>query len=344
MNTKILSHAVESKGIPNTMDYLFPTEQQGGDPLWTDGNTGLRDKLFDIYAAEEFQTGGPSVSDILKRRGVDSVEELLEHLQTRPILVTKASFSAIQHIQPFNVSGILGAIGSVGNLQAITGPAVVKILLEADALPVETRNELLPFLRTLYLEEVVKSGSQWRPAPMDDQQRRQIALMAFLHGLHALASVTVVTDPTDPRDRIPDLQATLPARYTWLTKELDIQSSSSESTIFGLQRPDIGHFAVDMFDSLGVPLSSDIAGEFADTHILVKRLHNPTDLWRRFVELQDVPTGVPPPAYTPRGFNTIATPAPSPSAPDDNQTVEFIFEDLPRQAGFTLWKILNSLD
>lgn len=330
------------------MDYLFPTEQHGGDRLWSNGDAGIRGMLFEIYATEEFQTGGPSVSQILKRRGVDSVEELLEHLQTKPILITEAAFSTIQHIQPFDMSGILGAIGSIANLRAITGPAVAKILLEVDDLPVEMRNELLPFLRTLYLEEAVKSGSQWRPAPMEDPQRRQVALMAFLHGLHALAAVTVVTDPTDPRDRIPGLQATLPARYTWLTKELDIQASSSESTIFGIQRLDIGHFAADMFESLGVPLPTEIAGEFADTRALIIRLRNPTDMWRRFVELQDLPVGVPPPSYTPKGFNTIATPvyspSPSPSAPMNDTTVEFIFEDLPRQAGFTLWDIQNSVD
>lgn len=323
-------------------DFLqLPTEyqQSGGDLLWVNGNAGVKDQLFEVYAADEFQIAGTRAADVLLRRGISDTAELLQHLLKKPILITESSFETIKNIQPFGLSDLLTSVGSVGNLRALSGPAVAKIMLEVDDLPENKKNELQPFLGAVYKEEPVRKGSSWRPAPRDDKERRQIAFMAFIHGLHALAAVTVTIDPLNRSDRIPALQATIPSRYVWVTTTLNRQAAETGGTLFGLKRPAIAHFLADMFESMTVPLPDAVTGELADTAKLIQLLQSPLDVWEQIIEgmlldtmwrntkRKEVPT------YTPEGMAGFPTPS----------TMDFSFEDLPSQEGYSVSNVLDNI-
>jgi hypothetical protein len=320
-------------------EFLQLPIQDGGVPLWSSGNIGLRGQMFEIYAAEEFQTGGPSASDILLHRKVNDVGELLQHVRQKPILISDAAFDTLKNIQPFALSDLMTSVGSLGNIRAISGPAAAKILLEVDALPQGTKNGLQPFLATVYQEEPVKAGSRWRPAPLDEKARRQFALMAFLHGLHTLAAVTVPIDPSDSTDRIPTLQSTLPMRYMWVVGTLAKQSAESGDTLFGIKRPELAHFFADMFESLAVPLPEGATGELADTAKLLKFLQTPVEIWEQVIEgkmLATAAKGTQPSSNTPRGMEELPTPTgtPTPTAPS--------MEELPTSGGYSVSDILNA--
>ena len=307
--------------------------QDGGDRLWDNGNAGIRGQPFEIYAAEEFRAGGTNVSDVFAKRKVSSTDKLLTYLLTKPIIVVNAAFDTIKNIQPFQLSDLMNAVGSLGNVLAVSGPAVAKILLDVDELEPPQKSALEPFLFSVYQEEPVKPGRAWRPAPMDKDKklRRQIALMAALHGLHAMSAVTVYVEPPQ---KVPSLQATLPARYAWILQALETETKEAKEKVFGVLPPRIGQLMGDMFETLDVPLDPSFAGTLAEIPTLLKYLQSPSDVWRIFVDQetpfvdQNPPVVAPsaPPAFTPAGFAGIDTP---------------VF-DVPFTAGFYMYE--NVLD